>query len=556
MAIFQTHTVEADDTLSGLAELYDVSVADLIEWNSLANPDVITPGQELKVKPLSETFYIVQSGDTLSAIAARFSVTVGQIARANQLSNANTIAIGQKLIIPAVGVSATASSISPMRALGSLSKKYEVGNRGPGTVSGGHGDPGGVSYGSYQLASKFGNARKFLAEEGEKWEPEFAGLEEGTEPFSAVWKAIAEREPTLFHDAQHDFIQRTHFEPQVAKIRSLSGVDIMARSHALMDVTWSVAVQHGAKSSLIGNVLTAIGGSPEAEGFDKRAITAIYAERGRTNAAGNLVYFSSASAAVQRGVAKRFRNELNDALRMLTAETALSTITPPAEATRSESSDLLAKAQRALSDEDVHTLIEKYGDLEAKNNFLGGAKVVIALRNPTDSKAFKRGAFDDPFLMVWRKPDGSVRLKRYMGNTEPARIYAWGEAKADKGSSVDLDGDGRNDLGRLRAGTYHYGPRLEGPFLGAKAFRARNVQVAMRDVNHDGKFSIVDGDAFDPTGAGRTMLLHRGGSGDDTWSAGCQTITNSDYWRFLRDLGNQDHFSYILINVEPGASSP
>ncbi|MEM9311743.1 MAG: LysM peptidoglycan-binding domain-containing protein, partial [Pseudomonadota bacterium] len=522
MAIFQTHLVQSGDTLNDLAQTHNVSVADLIRWNELASAEAISVGQTLKVKPLSDTFYTVRSGDTLTAIAARHAVTVGQIVSANGLPNANRIDVGQRLLIPAAGSAITASSISPLRALGNLSKKYEVGNRGPGTVSGGHGDPGGVSYGSYQLASKFGNARKFLADEGEIWEAEFAGLEEGTPSFSAVWKAIAEREPTLFHDAQHDFIQRTHFVPQVAKIQSLSGIDVMTRSHALMDVTWSVAVQHGANSSLIGRVLASLEGALDAPDYDQRAIKAIYGERGRTNAAGNLVHFSSASAAVQRGVARRFRNELNDALDMLAAEATLSVITPPVDASREESSDLLAKAQRTLTDDEVHTLIEKYGDLEAKNNFLGGQKVVIALRNPTDSKGFLRGAFDDPFLMVWREGDGAVRLKRYMGNTEPARIYAWGEAKADKGSSVDLDGDGRNDLGRLRAGTYHYGPRLEGPFLGAKAFRARNVQVAMRDVNHDGVFSILDGDAFDPTGAGRTMLLHRGGSGDDTWSAGCQ----------------------------------
>ena len=550
MAIFQTHIVQSGDTLSDLAQAHDVSVAELVRWNDLANADSIAIGQMLKVKPLSETFYTVRSGDTLIAIAARYGVTIGQIVRVNGLASADRIEIGQELVIPAAGNATTASSISPIRALGNLSKKYEVGDRGPGTVSGGHGDPGGVSYGSYQLASKFGNARKFLAREGKRWEEEFASLDEGTEPFSAVWKAIAEREPTVFHDAQHDFIQRTHFEPQVAKIRSLSGIDVMTCSHALQDVVWSTAVQHGAQSGLIGNILSALGKGPGDADFDAHAITAIYAERGRTNFAGNLVHFTSASAAVQRGVARRFRNELNDALDLLAAQATLATITPPPAARREESYDLLEKAQRSLTDAEVHTLIEKYGDLEAMHAFLGGQKVVLALRNPTNSKAFLRGTFDDPFLMVWRLGDASVRLKRYMGNTEPARIYAWGQAKAHKGSTVDLDKDGRNDLGRLRAGTYHYGPRLEGPFLGAKAFRARNVQVAMRDVNHDGKFSILDGDAFDPTGAGRSMLLHRGGSGDDTWSAGCQTITNSDYWRFLRDLGAQDHFSYILINVE------
>ena len=51
---------------------------------------------------------------------------------------------------------ASPDSPSPPAAapsLGQLSEKYETGRRGPGTVSGGQGDAGGVSYGSYQMTS-------------------------------------------------------------------------------------------------------------------------------------------------------------------------------------------------------------------------------------------------------------------------------------------------------------------------------------------------------------------------------------------------------------------
>jgi hypothetical protein len=46
--------------------------------------------------------------------------------------------------------------------LGAVSAKYESGGRGVETVSSGKGDPGGVSYGSHQLASKTGTMRAFL----------------------------------------------------------------------------------------------------------------------------------------------------------------------------------------------------------------------------------------------------------------------------------------------------------------------------------------------------------------------------------------------------------
>ena len=56
--------------------------------------------------------------------------------------------------------------------LGALSERYESGGRGCGTVSGGQGDPGGVSYWLHQLASKTGTVAAFLKAEGARWAAE------------------------------------------------------------------------------------------------------------------------------------------------------------------------------------------------------------------------------------------------------------------------------------------------------------------------------------------------------------------------------------------------
>jgi len=45
--------------------------------------------------------YVVQSGDTLSGIAAQYGVTVQQIIDANSLQNPDLVLPGQELIIPA-----------------------------------------------------------------------------------------------------------------------------------------------------------------------------------------------------------------------------------------------------------------------------------------------------------------------------------------------------------------------------------------------------------------------------------------------------------------------
>ena len=94
----------------------------------------------------------------------------------------------------------------------------------------------------------------------------------------------------------------------------------MTRSDALQDVFWSTAVQHGPNTPVVDHALAVVKGAGVLVGgpaFDQALIKAIYAERGRRNDAGVLVYFSRNSPEIQKGVAKRFESEERDALAML-----------------------------------------------------------------------------------------------------------------------------------------------------------------------------------------------------------------------------------------------
>jgi len=201
-------------------------------------------------------------------------------------------------------------------SLGRLSAKYESGGRGPETVSTGIGDPGGVSYGTYQLASALDNADRFV----QKYYPaEFKGLKGGTPEFTAEWKKLVAKDPQAFHRNEHEFIKQTHYEPQAKLIRSELGIDLDSRSAALRDVVWSCAVHHGPNSKLI---LTAsknvtAGTDIRLPISDTELIKAIYAERGRIDSQGKLVYFQRVSDSWKPGLSKRFQNELVDALKML-----------------------------------------------------------------------------------------------------------------------------------------------------------------------------------------------------------------------------------------------
>ena len=291
--------------------------------------------------------YNVKPGDTLSKIATRNGLTLAQLLQANpQIKDPNRINVGDAINLPdgasAVPAGSTEntqplpSNVPPVvtatvaaagalgaalaDALGALSAKYETGGRGCGTVSTGAGDYGGVSYGSYQMASKMGVPTKFVTQSGFPWANDFANLTAGTAPFTTVWKRIAAAQPDDFQRAQHSYIKKTHYDLLVAKILGDDGLDVNTRSRALQDVVWSTAVQHGPGTPIVHRACSSLSCKPTDANYDEQLIRAIYAERGRRKADGNLAYFGKSSAGVQTGVANRFKSELQDALRMLANE--------------------------------------------------------------------------------------------------------------------------------------------------------------------------------------------------------------------------------------------
>lgn len=286
--------------------------------------------------------HTVKSGETLSKVAKAHGITLQQLLDANPKfkANPNRVRVGDILNLPdaAPAVQPTPTPAPQPQpptpapelpqpqptatfVLGKLSERFETGGRGPGVVSTGAGDAGGASYGSYQMTSKpgGGTVRRFVTQPDFPFRDKFAGLTPGTPAFTNAWKQLAKTNGNEFQNSQHDFIKKTHFDPLVQKIINEDGVNVLTRSHALQDVIWSTAVQHGPGTNVPHVALANVRSSPEDPNFDRDFITAIYAERGRKNANGVLARFSRNSPAVQSGVARRFRDELRDALQMLGA---------------------------------------------------------------------------------------------------------------------------------------------------------------------------------------------------------------------------------------------
>jgi LysM repeat protein len=157
-----TYTVVKGDALIKIANRFNVTVAELKEWNNISGT-IIYIGQQLKVSapgqaapapapapspapaptPVptpapspstappswqSSIEYTIQSGDSLSKIAVKFGTTVGELKALNNLSS-DLIYAGRKLMVPGPSGSAApapAPGTTPAPAADFASKTIEV----------------------------------------------------------------------------------------------------------------------------------------------------------------------------------------------------------------------------------------------------------------------------------------------------------------------------------------------------------------------------------------------------------------------------------------------
>ncbi len=100
------YPVKAGDTLWAIARRYRTSVAAIVQENHIANPDLIYPGETLCITIRDNTpeadshiFYTVRTGDTLWGIAQRYGTTVAHLAAVNSIANPNLIYPGEIFLI-------------------------------------------------------------------------------------------------------------------------------------------------------------------------------------------------------------------------------------------------------------------------------------------------------------------------------------------------------------------------------------------------------------------------------------------------------------------------
>jgi len=94
------YAVQSGDTLSKIAENFQISLETVLWANDLNKNSKISVGQKLIILPVSGTLHLVEKGETLSQIAARYKADTESIITFNNLPEGGEIFRGDLLVIP------------------------------------------------------------------------------------------------------------------------------------------------------------------------------------------------------------------------------------------------------------------------------------------------------------------------------------------------------------------------------------------------------------------------------------------------------------------------
>lgn len=94
------YVVSSGDTVSSIANKYDISLNTILWANDLSSKSVIKIGQKLVILPVSGVVHHIKSGDTLGEVAEVYKSSSSEIIAFNELSDEGDIFIGDILVIP------------------------------------------------------------------------------------------------------------------------------------------------------------------------------------------------------------------------------------------------------------------------------------------------------------------------------------------------------------------------------------------------------------------------------------------------------------------------
>ena len=102
-----TYVVQPGDRLGSIARHHDVGVDDIVGWNRGLHPDRISVGQEIRVRGYGRQErrinYEIQRGDFIGRVANRYNVTIADIVEWNDGLDPDRVRIGQEIVLVVAG---------------------------------------------------------------------------------------------------------------------------------------------------------------------------------------------------------------------------------------------------------------------------------------------------------------------------------------------------------------------------------------------------------------------------------------------------------------------
>ncbi len=148
-----TYTVREGDSLSAIADMFDVSMNTILWANNLSSKGGVQPGMTLVILPVSGIRHTVASGDTLASLAKKYSSDTEEIASFNGMSSVDDLVKGNVVIIPGGELAAApvakaktvattkAKATSSIKTGGSMGSVKGTGNTSDGSFSSSFANP-------------------------------------------------------------------------------------------------------------------------------------------------------------------------------------------------------------------------------------------------------------------------------------------------------------------------------------------------------------------------------------------------------------------------------
>jgi len=117
------YVVRPGDTLSEIANMFNVSVNTIIWGNNLRGIKDVRPGDTLIILPVSGIERTIAKGDTLKSLAKKYGADAEEIAQYNGLDSSTPLEVGSTIIIPGGELSAPTPTV-PAKKKSSLAQPY------------------------------------------------------------------------------------------------------------------------------------------------------------------------------------------------------------------------------------------------------------------------------------------------------------------------------------------------------------------------------------------------------------------------------------------------